>query len=69
MIVPLRINNMAMWFTCGSSYPMVIKLSLLIRNVTVDLLVTSTELAYSYYAKTLATYKHVIKNQGIIKFD
>ena len=65
-IVPLRINSMAMQFTRVSSHPMVIKLS--IRNVTVDLLVTCTELAYSY-AKTLATDIHVITNHGIIKFD
>ena len=61
-IIPLRINSMAMQFTRVSSHPMVIKLS--IRNVTVDLLVTCTELAYSY-AKTLATNIHVITNQGI----
>ena len=62
-IVPLRINGMALWFTRISSDPMVIKLS--IRNVTYDLLVTCTELDYSY-ANTLATYIHIITNQGTV---
>jgi hypothetical protein len=62
-IVPLRINGMALWFTRVSSDPMVIKLS--IRNVTFDVLVTCTELDYSY-ANTLATYIHTITVQGTL---
>ena len=61
-IVPLRINNMVLQFTRVSSDPLVIKLS--ISGVTVDLLVTCTELAYGF-ASTLVTNIHVIRNQGI----